>query len=161
MVALLQPLAQVRQPLGTLLARLAEVGARRERAAGAGDQDGSHRLVGGEALDRLAQVDPELQVPGVELVGAVVGDRRGASATATSMVSKSGIAGTLVSDASHEKQVCPNGNGCIAMRKLTRGSVPCSAVITQRKRAAVAPGRDAHRLRVEWTGRLPVVTGIS
>ena len=102
-VALLQPGTQVGQPVRSLLARLREVGAGRERAAGAGDQDGADRLVGGEVLDRLAQVEPELQVPGVELVGAVEGDRRGAvSDREVDRFEVSHRAGTLVSDASRE-----------------------------------------------------------
>ena len=82
-VALAQALREVEVPVvvhrvGGALAGLGQVGAGGERPARAGEEHCAHRLVGGDRLERPAQVLAELEVPCVEGVGAVQLDRRDA-----------------------------------------------------------------------------------
>src|SRR5204863_4673111 len=74
--------AAVAMLLGTLAAAVegpgaaAEVGARTERAAGAGDDDGAHAVVGVGAVEGGDELTDDGRVDGVEPVGAVERERR-------------------------------------------------------------------------------------
>ena len=78
MVALAQRALDVGLAVGPGVEAALEVGARAEAAAGAGEHDRAHRLVGGDGLDRLAQIAAQVLAPGVHHLWAVQLDRRDA-----------------------------------------------------------------------------------
>ena len=74
---LAQALAEVGEAVLAGPALLLQVGAGGEGATGAGDHHRADPVLGGGRRDRVAEVEPELLVPGVQRLGAVELDRGG------------------------------------------------------------------------------------
>jgi hypothetical protein len=76
-VDLLEPDAQVWKPVPAGITLFLEIGARGESASRAGDHQRPDRVVLGDLRHRVAEIAPELCVPGVEGIRPVEQDARG------------------------------------------------------------------------------------